>query len=57
MKDMIGPIIVAVILFLFIALGIGEAIGKNAGYRRGQLDYIAGEIKYEIRDGEVWEKK
>ena len=47
---------IAMAIALLLGFTIGFLIADTVGYRRGQEDYINGVIKYEIRDGEVWEK-
>ena len=51
--------IMIVVFFVGLALGIvvGIEIGEYNGYKEGQVGYINGEIKYEIREGRIWELK
>ena len=52
-----GILVSVIILALVLGFIIGGFTTSGAFYRRGQLDAISGDIKYEIREGgEVWKK-
>ncbi len=43
---------ILVLVFLFALVGLG----LDGGYKKGQIDYQNGIVKYEIRaDGTIWE--
>lgn len=49
--------IILIIGFLLAGILIGTVTINSIAYRRGQVDALNGVWKYQLIDGEVWEKK